>query len=101
MKAADDALAEDRKEHQRPFMPSVSHLTPPSGSRVTGGIATRPGIGVRFDNDTRPGKVRRRQRRYRGQLAVLSAQFGNRPEIQRPQRAGLDADRLFPSATRS
>ena len=27
---------------------------------------------------------------------MLSAQFGNRPEIQRPQRAGLDADRLFP-----
>ena len=95
-KAAYDALAEDRKDHQRPFMPSVSHLTPPSGSRITSGIATRPGIGVRFDNDTRPGKVRRRQRRYRGQPAVLSAQFGNRPEIQRPQRAGLDADRLFP-----
>ncbi len=27
---------------------------------------------------------------------MLSAQFGNRLEIQRPQRAGLDADRLFP-----
>ncbi len=93
---ADHALTQHRKQHQRPFMPSVSHLhTSFRVRQVTGGIATRPGIGVRFDNDTRPGKVRRRQRRYRGQLAVLSAQFGNWPEIQRPQRAGLDARSAF------